>query len=71
MHLDCASTSGPISGIYQNGPAIGTAGADSLVAMLARNERGVPELPRTVLIQGDWAPGTTVRKQAKRKAPRD
>ena len=67
VHLDCAATSGQISGIYQNGLAIGAAGADSLVAMLARNERGVPELPRTVLIQGDWAPGTTVRKQPLRK----
>jgi len=30
---------------------------------LMRNERGVPERPKTVLIEGEWSPGTSVRSQ--------
>ena len=61
-HLDCPALTGPLSGIYQNGPEIGVAAADTLITMLQRNERGVPALPRTLLIEGRWAQGTTTRK---------
>ena len=61
VHLDCPAPDGPISGIYQNGTEIGIAAADALVAMLQRNERGVPQYPRTLLIEGSWVKGTTAR----------
>ncbi|HEY2082772.1 MAG TPA: substrate-binding domain-containing protein, partial [Verrucomicrobiae bacterium] len=61
VNVDCPSRIGPASGIYENAPEIGEAAADSLVAILHRNERGVPILPRTVLIQGVWVDGETVR----------
>jgi hypothetical protein len=50
-----------LSGVYQNGPEIGVAAADALVAMLQRNERGVPRFPRALLIEGSWAQGTTTK----------
>ena len=61
VHLDCPAPDGPISGIYQNGTEIGIAAADALVAMLHRNERGVPQYPRTLLIEGSWVKGTTCK----------
>ena len=61
VHLNCDDRSGRSAGIYQNGPAIGVAAADMVIAMINRNERGVPELPRSTLIEGSWVEGETIR----------
>jgi LacI family transcriptional regulator len=58
-HLDCPAIDSEISGIYQNGRAIGIAAADMLVGLLHRNERGLPPLPRSSLIEGSWVQGAT------------
>ena len=59
--LNCADQSGKVSGIYQNGPAIGAVAVDFLIAMIQRNERGVPGLPHSILVEGTWVEGQTVR----------
>ena len=63
VHLNCYDKSGRFAGIYQNGAAIGTAAADMVIAMINRNERGIPALPQSVLIEGTWVEGKTVRVQ--------
>ncbi|MCC5807197.1 MAG: LacI family DNA-binding transcriptional regulator [Opitutales bacterium] len=71
---------GSLSGIVQGAEVIGSAAADILTAHIIRNERGVPENPKTMMIEGTWidrgtageaAPeeGTT-RKRAQKKARR-
>lgn len=65
-HLDCPTLDGPLSGIYQNGREIGIAAADLLVGALHRNERGVPSLPRIMLIEGALVRGATIRRQTRR-----
>ncbi len=62
VHLDCPTPAGALSGLYQNGPAIGIAAADLLVSMLHRNETGLPSLPHTVVMEGSWCSGTTTKK---------
>jgi hypothetical protein len=59
-HLD-TTPDGVLSGICQNGRDIGVAAADLAVGVLRRNERGIPSRPRTVLIEGSWVQGRTVR----------
>jgi LacI family transcriptional regulator len=61
VHLDTTPGSA-LSGICQNGKDIGIAAAESVVGMLHRNERGIPSQPRTVLIDGSWVCGSTVRR---------
>ena len=61
VHLNCADRSGPSSGIYQNGAAIGALAVDFLIGMVQRNERGVPALPHSLLVEGTWVQGKTVR----------
>ena len=56
--------SGKIAGIYQNSPTIGRVAVDFLVGMVQRNERGIPSLPHTILVDGTWVDGDTVRKPA-------
>lgn len=51
-----------LSGIHQNDHAIGRAALDMLVAMLHRNERGVPEFPQHLLIDGEWQAGQSTRR---------
>ena len=51
-----------LSGIYQSDRQIGRAAFDLLVAMLHRNERGVPAIAQHVLIDGEWIPGKSTHK---------
>jgi len=48
------------SGIYQNWEGMGAVAADTLVAMLGRGERGVPEFARQTLTAGVWVDGQTL-----------
>lgn len=49
-----------ISGIDQVPGQLGRAAADQVIAMLHRNERGIPASPRTILIPGSWVQGNSV-----------
>ena len=53
-----------LSGIDQRSDQVGAAATDLLTAMLQRSERGVPPLPKLVLIPGEWKEGTTTRQQS-------
>jgi LacI family transcriptional regulator len=60
IHLNCPDCSGRLAGIYQNGAQVGAAAADFLIAMLQRNERGIPDLPHSILVEGTWIDGATL-----------
>lgn len=51
------------SGIRQNCEMIAAAAVDLIVAQLQRRERGLPTLPKTTLIEGEWINGSTTRAQ--------
>ena len=46
------------AGIDQRGEQIGAAAVDLLAGMLTRGELGVPEVPRTTMVEGVWVGGT-------------
>jgi LacI family transcriptional regulator len=50
------------SGIDQQWGEFGAATVELLLAQMQRKERGIPGVPKTVLLPGKWVPGTTVRK---------
>ncbi len=52
-----------LSGFYQNHEVMAAAAVDLVVAALNANERGLPERPKTVLIQADWKDGQTHGKR--------
>jgi len=64
LHLNCPDTSGRYAGVYHNGPAVGAAAVDFLVDMMHRNERGIPPLPKWVLVEGSWQEGASLRGRA-------
>jgi LacI family transcriptional regulator len=64
-HMNCPDTSGAFAGIYQNGQVVGEVAMDFLVSMVQRNERGVPKLAHTILVEGTWVDGQTIRRQTR------
>ncbi|HEY9249291.1 MAG TPA: LacI family DNA-binding transcriptional regulator [Rariglobus sp.] len=58
------SDAGDLAGVWEDNRRIGAAAVDLLVAMIQRNERGVPEHPQRLLIPGAWRPGSSLRKNA-------
>jgi len=57
----------PWAGVHRFPERIGAAAVDVLVGLLQNNELGLPAFPKTVLIEGEWQHGPTVRHQRKRK----
>ncbi len=50
-----------LSGMKKNSFQIGIMAVDLLVDMLHRNERGVPEMPYMLMVEGSWCEGRTLR----------
>lgn len=55
-HPDCA-------GIDENNTAVGGAAVDLLVSSIEHGELGIPAHPKSLLVEGTWSPGATVRRQ--------
>jgi len=58
-HLDLTAELPGGSGIDQNNERVGAAAVDLVVEQLHSNAFGLPENPKTVLIEGRWVPGET------------
>lgn len=51
-----------LAGIDENGLRTGAAAVEMLVAMVNRQEFGIPVIPQQLLIEGIWMPGQTLRR---------
>jgi LacI family transcriptional regulator len=49
------------SGYYQNFELLGASAIDLVVAQLHRNERGLPDTPKVMMLPGEWREGSTLR----------
>lgn len=58
-----AGTDSPYSGIRQNNEQVSAAAIDLIIGQLQRHERGLPEFPKIVLVEGVWVNGATTRPQ--------
>lgn len=63
VNLDRRQRDGDIAGIYQDYAGIGAAAVDLLIALLNRNDHGLPDKPATILLDGVWVPGATLRSK--------
>ncbi len=59
--LACPERGAPLSGIYQNGAMIGALAVDTLISLVERYEHGLPSQPTTLMVEGQWNEGTTLR----------
>ena len=61
VSLDWRARDRGIAGIEQDYPQMGAAAVDTVIGMLHRNEQGPPPKPLTLLLDGTWTPGRTLR----------
>jgi DNA-binding LacI/PurR family transcriptional regulator len=66
--LDITSVHPDWAGIEQHSIEIGRAAVDLLLAKLRAQQRGVPEVPRTMYVHGQWKDGGTVSAKPKGKS---
>jgi DNA-binding LacI/PurR family transcriptional regulator len=59
--LACPGPGDPCSGVYQNGRMIGALALDTLVGLMERHERGLPGQATTLMVEGQWNEGRTLR----------
>ena len=59
--LACPKLGDPLSGVWQNGKLTGAMAVDALISMVERNERGMPEQATTIMLEGQWNEGRTLR----------
>ena len=59
--LACPKLGDECSGIYQNGRLIGAYAIDALISMVERNDRGLPAQATTLMVEGQWNEGRTLR----------
>jgi LacI family transcriptional regulator len=69
IHLDRENGVNEWTGMDQNSYCIGVAATDMIVGQLHRNDYGIPDFPKAVLIQSHWVAGATARR-LKTKKPR-
>jgi hypothetical protein len=60
--LACPQPGDRFSGVYQNGAMIGALAVDTLISMVERHERGLPAQATTLMVEGQWNEGETLRK---------
>lgn len=79
VDLRCYDQSSGATGVFYDISINGSVGVEMLIGLMHRQERGVPERPQEVLIQGRWIDGETLgtppstlprlRPTAKRRRP--
>jgi LacI family transcriptional regulator len=61
LNLDYAPPG--VAGINQKYAAIGETASDLVIGQHYRNEKGIPQTPQTIMIEGHWVDGSTVLRK--------
>jgi LacI family transcriptional regulator len=61
IHLDASDSDPTYAGITQRRKEVGAAAFDLLLGQLHRHERGVPIQRKTVMLEGAWVEGNSIR----------
>lgn len=64
LNLNYTERTGPCAGLDLQPRVLGAAAVETVVAMLLRQERGVPSSPQTITLEACWVEGPTIRPPA-------
>ncbi len=64
VNVDAAPEFPDIGGFNQRHELHGSVAVDMVVGQLLRNQRGIPEVPRSTLIEGTWVDGLSIPPKA-------
>ncbi len=67
VNLYAGSAEMASAGVTQNPRGVGANAVDLLIELLNKNERGIPTLPKTVLVEPSWCDGPTLVLPAPRE----
>ncbi len=62
VFVNLPKTEKHLTGVYQNDHQVGRSAIELLVNNLHRNDRGIPQVAKHVLVDGVWLPGKTTRQ---------
>ena len=62
FNLNVTERTSPCAGLDLEPSRLGAAAVETVVAMLHRQERGVPAYPQTITLEATWVDGPTLRK---------
>jgi LacI family transcriptional regulator len=62
ISLACPRPGHRVTGIYENSQSIGAKAVQMVISMIEHTEKGIPEAPSTVSLEGIWNPGSTVKR---------
>lgn len=69
VHLDLTPELEGWSGMNQNNEVVGAFAADLVIGQLHRNEVGIPDRPKCMMIESQWVHGSTLRNPPGVKKP--
>jgi LacI family transcriptional regulator len=61
VQLNWTERTGPCAGLDLQPAVLGAAAVEGVVAQIHRNERGIPEVPKIILLPARWIEGPTLR----------
>lgn len=62
FNLNWNERSVPCAGINHRPDLLGSVTVESVVAQIHRHERGIPSVPKTIMISGEWGDGPSLRR---------
>jgi LacI family transcriptional regulator len=68
VDLDCNDRSGARAGVYQRYEQVGAAAVNALNGLIMHSERGIPETPQLILLEGMWVDGATLKDKVRSPA---
>ncbi|MCD8483019.1 MAG: LacI family transcriptional regulator [Verrucomicrobia bacterium] len=71
ISVACPRMGHRVSGIFENGKSIGSKAVQMVISMIEHTEKGIPENPSMVSLEGTWNPGSTVRRPSMPFIPKD
>lgn len=66
IHLDLDRHTTQCAGMRQNHSIVGAAAVDLVVAQIHRGERGIPIVPKLLLVEGEWVDGPTIHQRRRK-----
>jgi len=57
--IDLLDQTSELAGVNQNSRLVGRVAVDEVAGMILANKRGIPDIPKSVLIEGSWVNGSS------------
>jgi DNA-binding LacI/PurR family transcriptional regulator len=71
ISVACPRQGHRVTGVFENSQSIGAKAVQMVISMIEHTEKGIPENPSTVSLEGIWNPGSTVKRPSLQMRPQD